>query len=90
MKYPLSVSQYRPWAVGQNNFVSWHPSRKHLVYGLFERHIGTLLPEKVPKQKTCQMLRKRVICYYLLLKCTTAKKFEILNSTIKRAQKNYI
>ena len=35
-----------PWAVGQNYFVSWHPYRKHLVYGLFERYIGILLPKK--------------------------------------------
>ena len=51
---------------------------------LFERYIGILLPKKVPKQKTCQILRKRVICDYLLLKCITAKKFEILNSTITK------
>ena len=88
---------HRPWAVNQNDFSSWHPSGEHLVYGLFERYIGILLPKKVPKQKTCQMLRKRVICDYLLLKCITAKKFEILNSTItkttcimRESTKNYI
>ena len=32
-------------AVGQNYFVSWHPSGEHLVYGLFERYIGILLPK---------------------------------------------
>ena len=47
--------------------------------GLFERHIGILLPKKVPKQKTCQVLRKRVICDCLLLNCITAK-MEIQNS----------
>ena len=30
------------------NVFSWHPSETHLVYGLFERHIGTLQPKKVP------------------------------------------
>ena len=78
-------------------FVSWHPSGEHLVYGLFERHISILLPKKVPKQKTCQVLRKRVICDYLLLNCITAKKIELLNSTItkttcitRKSTKNYI
>ena len=60
------------------NVFSWHPSGEHLAYGLFERYIGILLPKKVPKRKTCQILGKRVI----LLNCITAKKFEILNSTI--------
>ena len=46
----ISICTYRPWAVGQNYFVSWHPSGKHLVYGLFERHIGILLPKKVSSQ----------------------------------------
>ena len=82
--------------VAKNAF-SWHPSGEHLVCGLFERHIGTLQPKKVPKPKTCQILRKRVICDYLLLNCITAKKFEILNSTItktacimRKSTKNYI
>ena len=44
------------------------------------RYIGN--KKKVPKQKTRQILRKRVICDYLLLNCITGKKFEILNSTI--------
>ena len=30
------------------NVFSWNPSEKHLVYNLFERHIGTLQPKKVP------------------------------------------
>ena len=87
----------RPWVVGQNYFVSWHPSGEHLVYGLFERNIDILLPKKVPKQKTCQILRKRVICDYLPLNRITAKKFEILNPTItkttctmRKSTKNYI
>ena len=63
------------------NVFSWHPSGEHLVYGLFERYIGILLPKKVPN---CQILRKRVICDHLLLNCITAKKFEILNSTITK------
>ena len=33
--------------------------------------LGILQPKKVPKQKTCQILRKRVICDYLLSKCIT-------------------
>ena len=41
----------RPWAVGQNYFVSWHPSGEHLVYGSFERYIGILLPKKFPNEK---------------------------------------
>ena len=88
---------YRPWDVGQNYFVSWHPCGEHLVYGLFKRHIGILLPEKVPKRKTCQILRKRGIFDYLPLNCITVKKFEILNSTItkttcimRKGTKNYI
>ena len=43
--------QNRPWAVSQNYFVSWHPSGEHLVYGLFKRHIGILLPKKFPSKK---------------------------------------
>ena len=72
----------RPWAVAQNYFVLWHPSGEHLVYGLFERHIGILLPKIVPKQKTCQVLRKRVICDYLLLNCLQQKNrnFEFNNN----------
>ena len=58
--------------VAKNAF-SWHPSGEQLVYGLFERYIGILLPKKVPKRKTCQILRKRVICDYLLLNCITGK-----------------
>ena len=46
---------------------SWHPSGEHLVYCLFERYIGISLPKKVPKRKSCQILRKQVICDYLLL-----------------------
>ena len=76
----------RPWAVRSTlakNAFPWHPSREHSVCGSFERHIGTLPPKKVPmKQKTCQILRKLVICDSLLLNCITAKRFEILNSTI--------
>ena len=49
----------------------------NLSFGLFERYIGILLPKKVPKRKTCQILRKRLICDYLLLNCITAKQFEI-------------
>ena len=82
--------------VAKNAF-SWHPSGEHLVCGLFERHIGTLPPKKVPKRKTCQILRKRVICDYLLLNYITAKRFEVLNSTMtkttcimRKSTKNYI
>ena len=46
----LARTHTRPWAVGQNYFVSWHPSGKHLVYGLFERYIGILLPKKFPSK----------------------------------------
>ena len=59
--------------VAKNAF-SWHPSGEHLGYGLFERYIGILLPKKVPKRKTCQILRKRVICDYFLLNCYSEKK----------------
>jgi hypothetical protein len=45
----------RPWAVGQNYFASfvasWHPCGKYLVWGLFERHIGTLLLKKSSQAK---------------------------------------
>ena len=61
-----SPNSFGPTPVGQNYFVSWHPCGEHLVYGLFERHIGILLPKKVPKRKTCQILRKRGIFDYLL------------------------
>ena len=76
-----------PGPLGQKvakNAFSWHPFGEHLVCGLFERHIGTLAPKKVPKRKTSLILRKRVICDYLLLNCITAKTFEILNSAITK------
>ena len=57
--------------MGENYFVSWHPSEKHLVYGLFERLIGALLPKKVPKPKTCPIPRKQLICDDLVLNCIT-------------------
>jgi hypothetical protein len=38
------------------------------------------LPQKVPKQKTCQIPRKWVNSDYPLLNCITAKKCEILYS----------
>ena len=69
--------------VAKNAF-SWHPFGEHLVCGLFERHIGILPLKKVPKRKTCQILRKQVICDYLLLNCITAKRFKILHSTITK------
>ena len=61
------------------NVFSWHPFEKHLVYGLFERHIGTLQPKKVLKPKTCPIPRKQPICRYLILNCITARKCEILH-----------
>ena len=95
-----AIKTYRPWAIGENYFISWHPSEKHLVYGLFERLIGTLLPKKVPKPKTCPIPRKRLIYDYLVLNCITvyaAKKREIFKSTItqmscfmRKSTKNYI
>ena len=60
------------------NLFSLHPSGKHLVCGLFKRHIGTLLPKEVPKQKTCPIPRKRVICDYLLLNYITGKNVKFL------------
>ena len=66
--------------VGGNPF-SLHPSEEHLLRGLFVRQIGTLLPKKVPKQKTCPIPRKRVICDYLLLNYITGKKCKISCST---------
>ena len=42
---------HRPWAVGQNYFVSWHLSGKHLVYGLLERKIDVLPPKKFASKK---------------------------------------
>ena len=103
-QFGSSLQQVTPNKVGRGplgqkvakNAFSWHSSGDHLVCGLFERHIGTLPPKKVPKRKTCQILRKRVICDYLLLNCITAKTFEILNSTItkttcimRKSTKNY-
>ena len=69
--------------VARNPF-SLHPSGEHLLCGLFVRHIGTLLPKKVPKQKTCPIPRKRVICDYLLLNYITGKKYKISCSTITK------
>ena len=42
--------------------------------------IDARLPQKVPKQKTCQTPRKRAIRDYPLLNCITARKCEILYS----------
>ena len=39
--------------------------------------IDARLPQKVPKQKTCQTLRKWVISDYPLLNSITARKCEI-------------
>ena len=65
-------SVWRPWAVGQNYFVSWHLSGGHLVHGLFERKIDILLPKEVPKQKT------------YLFKLYHCKRCEIIHSTITK------
>ena len=40
----------RPWAVGQNYFVSWHSSGEHLVYGLFERYVARNIATKKSSQ----------------------------------------
>ena len=50
-----------------------------MVCGLFKRNINTLLPKKVPKQKTPPLPRKWVICDYLLQNYITVKnvKFHI-------------
>jgi hypothetical protein len=78
------VSHFRPWAVGQNYFASWDPCGKYLVWGLFERHIGTSLPKKSSQAKTCPIPRKWVINDYPLLNCITAKIGNFYNSiTIK-------
>ena len=74
----------RPWAVGQNYFASWHPCGKYLVWGLFERYIGTSLPKKSSQAKSCPIPRKWVINDYPLLNCITAKIGKFYNSiTIK-------
>ena len=39
--------------------------------------IDAQLPQKLPKQKTCQTPRKWVISDYPLLNCITARKCEI-------------
>ena len=75
---------FRPWAVGQNYFASWHPCGKYLVWGLFERYIGTSLPKKSSQAKSCPIPRKWVINDYPLLNCITAKIGKFYNSiTIK-------
>jgi hypothetical protein len=43
-----------------------HVGSTWFVVYLKGRHIGTLLPKKVPKQKTCPILRKWVINDYPL------------------------
>ncbi len=43
---------FRPWAIGQNCFVSWHSWGDRLVCGLFERHIGIhCYQKKLPSRK---------------------------------------
>ena len=69
--------------VARNPF-SLHSSGEHLLCGLFVRHIGTLSPKKVAKQKTCPIPRKRLICDYLLLNYITGKKCKISCSTITK------
>jgi hypothetical protein len=59
--------------------------------------IDAQLPQKVPKQKTCQTPRKWVISDYPILNCITAKNREILysittkmSSIIGKLTKNWI
>ena len=55
---------------------------EHLVCGLFEGHIGMLLPKKFPSIKNALDIEKRAICDYLLLNCI--KKCDISYSTITK------
>ena len=66
-------------------------------FAVYMKDIQVYCYQKSSKQKTCQILRKRVICDYRLLNCITAKKFESLNSTItkttcimRKSTKNHI
>ena len=54
------------WAMVKNCFILLHPFGEHLVCCLFEKHIGTLLPKKVPEQKATRYQENRqfVIIYY--------------------------
>ena len=53
----------RPWAVVKNCLIPLHPSREHLVCGLFKRHIGTLLLKEVPKFYSSNSFRVIFVLY---------------------------
>ena len=77
--------------------ISWQPPGEYIFCGSIHSIIHAQLPQKVPKQKTCQTRRKWVISDYPLLNCITAKKCEILYSIttkmtciIRKLTKTYI
>ena len=72
----LTFSIDRPWAVGKNYFISWHSFERRLVCGLFERHVGTLLPNKGSQAKNLPDTEK-MTDYGLILNCIAAKTCEI-------------
>ena len=91
---------YRPWAVEKTkleiNFLATHLGNIWFVFYLKNiikdkkhkniKNIKTLIVTgKNPKQKTCQIRRKRLIFDdFNQLNCITARRFEILNRTIIR------
>ena len=80
----ITSSQSIKQAVGRNYFALWQPPGEYIFCCSMYSTIDAQLPQKVPKQKTCQTLRKWVISDYPLLNCITARKCEILYSiTIK-------
>jgi hypothetical protein len=50
----FGISTTRLWAVGQNYFALWHPPGEYIFCGSMHSTIDAQLPQKVPKQKTCQ------------------------------------
>ena len=61
----LSVSKYRPWAVYVwQKCIEMHYRGTHLVCGLFERHIGGLLPKKFPSENLPRYSLKRYTVTY--------------------------
>ena len=58
------------------NVFSWHPSGRRLVCGLFEGHVGALLPNKGSQAKNLPDTEK-MTDYGLILNCIAAKTCEI-------------
>ena len=82
-------SQSRPWAVGENYFISWLSSGEHLVCDLFEGHVGTLLPRGFPGQGHARY-RENGWFDYLVLNCIAVKKCEIFESAVTKMEGHHM